>query len=86
MRGTREDLRGADEIKSQDNIQNAESADDTAKRGMQYDDHKRWKMAQKIVLVPVARPREVEQERAHLKTNQHEHGTQHAIHERAEPV
>ena len=53
--------------KGNQDIEHADSAYHSAERRMKHDGHERRKMAEKIVLLPIARPRQIEEQRAHLE-------------------
>jgi len=48
-------------------IEHANSAHYSAERRMKHDGHERREMAEKIVLLPIAGPRQIEEQRAHLE-------------------
>jgi hypothetical protein len=68
------------EAKGDKNIEDAEAADDTTKRGMEYQGHETRKMIEKIVLLPEGRPREVEEQRSKLETEYDHQCTQNPVH------
>ena len=53
--------------KGNQDIEHADSAHYSAERRMKHDGHERRKMAEKIVLLPITRPRQIEQHRTHLE-------------------
>jgi len=48
-------------------IEDTNSANHSSKRWMKHDGHERRKMAEKIILLPIAGPRQIEKQRAHLE-------------------
>ena len=58
--------------KGNQDIEHADSAHHSAERRMKYDGHERRKMAEKIVLLPIAGPRKIEEQRAHLEREDHQ--------------
>jgi hypothetical protein len=69
-----------DKAKGYQNIEDAEAADNTAKRGMEYQGHERRKVVKKIVLLPEGRPREIEQQGSQLETDYDCQRTKNPVH------
>lgn len=62
----------ANPAKGNQDIQNADTAHHAAERRMKHDGDKRRKMAEKVVLLPIARPWQIEEQRAHLEREDHQ--------------
>jgi len=74
---------GLDHADGDENIENAEAADNAAKRGMkekQADGQRR--VAQEVVLLPEIRPWEIQEKRTHLQTKNDQDYAQRFVHER----
>src|SRR5882762_7041517 len=62
----------ANPAKGKKNVKDTDSAHHAAKRRMEHDGHKRRKMTEKVVLFPIARPRQIQEQRAHLEREDHQ--------------
>jgi hypothetical protein len=64
-------------------IEDAEAADDAAKGSVQEKySHGLRKVNEKIVPFPIVRPREIEKERAHLQAEDNQNDAKRFVHER----
>ena len=62
----------ANPSKGKKNVKDTDSAHHAAERRMEHDGHKRRKMTEKVVLFPIARPRQIQEQRAHLEREDHQ--------------
>lgn len=69
------------EAEGQDDVQDTETADSAAKRGMKQYGNERREVQKKEILLPVAGPREIEEQGSHFKTNDDHQCAQNAVHE-----
>lgn len=79
-RDTRRTWTRTDETKGQDDVQDAETADGAAKRGMEQHGNERRKVEKKKVLFPETGPREIEEQGSHFEANDDQQCAQDAIH------
>src|SRR5260370_22110725 len=64
----------------QKDIQDPDSAYRTTKRRMKHNANERRIMAEKIILLPIACPRQIEEQRAHLERKDHHKRAINPIH------
>ena len=74
------------QIDGQENIENTQTTNGTAEGRMQKDGDENGNVMQEIVLVPINRPRKIQEQGTHLEAEHDQQCAKDAIHERAEPA